>query len=142
MDGDDEKRRMRGITPELQQAAWLLRDRMTPAEQALWEALRERRLDGLRFRRQHPVGQFVLDFYCSRYKLVVELDGGVHESQQEQDAARTAFLSAYGYQVVRFRNEEVFSNLPSVLEAIAAAAEEEREPPGGTPQPPIMGEQE
>jgi len=62
MDGSERMCRRRGITPELQQAAWQLRNQMTPAEEVLWEALRERRLNGLRFRRQHPVGQFILDF--------------------------------------------------------------------------------
>jgi very-short-patch-repair endonuclease len=142
-EGNERKERWRGITPELQQAAWLLRNRMTPAEQRLWEALRERRRSGLRFRRQHPVGQFVLDFYCPHHKLVVELDGGVHETQMDQDAARTAFLKAYGYRVIRFRNDEVFSHLESVLKAIEDAAnsptpaverEEEEAPVRGEPE--------
>ena len=118
MDGDEQMCRRRGITPELQQAAWQLRNRMTPAKQALWEALRGSRLKGLRFRRQHLVGKFVLDFYCSRYKLVVELDGGVHDARVEQDAARTAYLGTYGYRVIRFRNEDVLSDLPAVLAQI------------------------
>ena len=119
MDGDEQICRSRGITPELQQAAWQLRSRMTPAEQVLWEALRDRRLNGLRFRRQHPAGRFILDFYCSRLKLVVELDGGVHEARVEQDAARTLYLGTYGYRVIRFRNEDVLTDLPTVLEQIA-----------------------
>ena len=97
---------------------------MTPAEQALWDALRDRRLAGLRFRSQHPAGPFVLDFYCPIRKLVVELDGPVHERQAEYDAARTAQLNAYGYRVIRFRNEEVLHELPSVLQRILAAASE------------------
>ena len=74
MDGKREMRRRRGITPELQQAAWRLRSEMTPAEEVLWEALRDRRLNGLRFRRQHPVGQFVLDFYCSLWRCCINTD--------------------------------------------------------------------
>ena len=124
------QRRMRGITPELQQAAWNLRRQMTPAEQTLWEELRERRLSGLRFRRQHPVGQFVLDFYCSQHKLVVELDGAVHEGRAEEDAARTAYLAIQGYRVIRFSNEAIAADLPAVLERIAAACSEpERDNP-------------
>ena len=135
MDGNKRKRRMRGITPELQQAAWLLRAKMTPAEQALWEAVRDHRLHGLRCRRQHPVGQFALDLYCARHNLVIELDGGVHDTQAEQDAARTAYLNTYGYRVIRFRNEEVLTDLPSVLERIIAAIRGEE-----APRPPILGE--
>ena len=118
MDGDEQMCRRRGITPEIQQAAWQLRSRMTPAEQMLWEALRDRRLNDLRFRGQHPVGQFILDFYCSRLKLVVELDGGIHDARMEQDAARTAYLGTYGYRVIRFRNENTLTNMPAVLEQI------------------------
>ena len=130
MDGKREMRRRRGITPELQQAAWRLRSEMTPAEEVLWEALRDRRLNGLRFRRQHPVGQFVLDFYCSLHKLVLEIDGSVHDTQSEQDAARTAHINAHGYRVIRFSNKEVLANLPDVLERIAAAVHL------GPPSPP------
>ena len=121
MEGQQFKRR-REITPELQQAAWLLRDRMTLAEETLWEALRDKRLNGLKFRRQHPVEQFILDFYCPRFKLVVELDGSSHDTRSEEDAARTEHLNAFGYRILRFRNEEVFENLPGVLKRIADAA--------------------
>ena len=122
MDGKHFKRR-REISPELQQAAWLLRENVTPAEETLWEALRDKQLDGLKFRRQHPVGQFVLDFYCPRFKLVIELDGSVHNAAAEQDAARTEHLNFFGYRVIRFRNEEVLTNLAAVLKRIAEAAE-------------------
>ena len=98
----------------------------TPAEDALWEAVRARRLDGLRFRRQHPVGGFVLDFYCPIAKLVVEVDGDVHDQQQEQDAERDARFAAFGYHTLRFRNEEVLHDLPSVLARIKALAAQRR----------------
>ena len=88
----------------------------------LWEALRGRRLNGLRFRQQHPVGPFALDFCCPAVKLAVELDGGVHAEQRDQDAFWDQHVVAYGYHVLRFRNEEVMSDLPSVLQRIAAAA--------------------
>ena len=122
MDGKLLKRR-REITPELQKAAWLLRERMTPAEEVLWEALRDKQLEGLKFRRQHPVEQFVLDFYCPHFKLVVEMDGSIHDTRAEEDAARTEHLSAFGYRVIRFRNKEVLENLPDVLKRIAEAAQ-------------------
>ena len=115
-------RRIRGTLPEVELAARRLRSMMTPAEQILWDALKQRRLGGLRFRSQHPVGQFVLDFYCPSCKLVVEVDGAAHDQQAEYDQARTELLNAYGYRVIRFRNEEVFNNLPSVLDRILASA--------------------
>ena len=95
-----------------------LRRRATPAEDILWEALRDRRLAGLTFRRQHGVGSFVLDFFCAACKLVVEVDGIVHDQQVEQDRYRTEHLAQYCYRVIRFRNEEVFSDLDAVLERI------------------------
>ncbi|MDQ2688320.1 MAG: DUF559 domain-containing protein [Armatimonadota bacterium] len=113
---------IRGASPELILAAQQLREAMTPAEQMLWEALRERKLGGLRFRAQHPVGQFVLDFYCASCRLGVELDGSVHEGRTDQDAARTAHLEAHGYRIIRFANQDVLDNLSAVLEAIQAAA--------------------
>lgn len=86
---------------------------MTPAEQELWDALQNKRLDGLKFRRQHPVGPFILDFWCPACKLVVELDGEVHDGQMDYDDARTQQLRDYGYRVIRFRNEEVLNDLAS-----------------------------
>ena len=82
-------------------AARDLRTGETLAEDLLWEELRGRRLDGMKFRRQHPVGTFVIDFCCVEYRLAIELDGGVHEEQQEQDAEREAILAAAGYRVIR-----------------------------------------
>jgi very-short-patch-repair endonuclease len=114
--------RIRGTTPEIEAAARRLRRNMTPAEKKLWEALRGKQLGGLKFRAQHPVGPFILDFYCPACKLAVELDGGVHEDQTAHDAARTRQLNDYGYNVIRFRNEEVLGDLPSVLDRILAAA--------------------
>lgn len=97
---------------------------MTAAEQVLWEALRDKKLGGLRFRAQHPVGQFILDFYCPACKLAVELDGSIHEGRAEEDAARTTHLRAYSYRVLRFQNEEVLTNLASVTARILGAAKE------------------
>ena len=99
-----------------------MRREPTEAEQVLWGALQKKQVAGLKFRRQHPVGRFVLDFYCPSIKLVVEVDGGIHDSQLERDAARTRALEAYGHQVLRFTNDEVMRNLPSVLQRISAAA--------------------
>src|SRR5688500_893413 len=84
-----------------------LRRRATPAEVELWEALRDRQLDGSKCRRQHGFGPFVLDFFCASCGLVIELDGAIHDQQVDQDAFRTEYLAQYGYRVIRFRNEEV-----------------------------------
>ena len=115
---------VRGTKLELQEAARTLRRPMTSAEQVLWEALRDRKLGGLKFRRQHAVGPFILDFYCPARKLVVELDGEVHDQQTQRDEERTAHLEAFGYHVIRFRNEEVLADLPSVLARILRAVGE------------------
>jgi very-short-patch-repair endonuclease len=115
--------RIRGTTPEIEAAARRLRRNMTPAEKKLWEALSGKKLGGLKFRAQHPMGPFILDFYCPACKLVVELDGDVHEDQVVYDDARTRQLNHYGYKVIRFRNEEVLGDLPSVLERILAVAQ-------------------
>ena len=89
--------RIRGTTQEIEKAARKLRKNLTPAETLLWEALRNKQLGGLRFRTQHPVGNFILDFYCPSCKLVVEVDGLVHTYQNDYDDARTAKLAEYGY---------------------------------------------
>jgi very-short-patch-repair endonuclease len=106
-------------------AARELRVRETRAEAILWEALRNRPLGGLKFRRQHPIGPFVVDFWCSDRSLAVELDGGVHVAQAERDAERETLLAAAGYRVLRFPNEAIHDDLAAVLEAICAAAQRE-----------------
>ena len=120
----ERPRRMRTPTPQIQHAARELRRDSTPAESVLWEALRRHQLERLRFRRQHAVDRFVLDFYCPACKLAVEVDGEIHLRQQEQDAERTAALASRGIRVIRFRNDEVMTDLPSVLARIVAAARE------------------
>ena len=94
-------------SPQIRQRAKELRQEMTPAERWLWEHIRNRRLGGFKFRRQHPVGQFVADFYCAEVRLILELDGGVHDEQQERDAVRSRDLQARGYRVLRLRNERI-----------------------------------
>jgi very-short-patch-repair endonuclease len=122
--------RWRTNSPEIQAAARLLRAEMTPAERTLWQALRGDAIDGLRFRRQHAVGRFVLDFYCASRKLAVEVDGGIHDAQQDLDTERTAALALRGIRVIRFRNEDVLGNLQDVVERIRwwAAFEPGEEP--------------
>ena len=96
-----------------------LRRDQTDAEQTLWARLRNRQLGGWKFRRQVPLGKFVVDFACYDEKLVVELDGGQHGENPDDDAARTAWLEARGFRVLRFWNHEVLENLEGVLTTIA-----------------------
>lgn len=116
--------RVRGVPREVQLAARRLRRAMTPAEQTLWQALRRQHLTGLRFRRQHAVGPFILDFYCPASHLVVEVDGGVHEEPEQaaRDAARTEALAAYGYHILRVSNEQVLSDVNAVVRSIVQEA--------------------
>jgi 5-methyltetrahydrofolate--homocysteine methyltransferase len=101
-------------------AARKLRQEETEAEKVLWNALRGRRLNGLKFRRQHPFESTILDFFCVEHQLVVELDGSVHDlpDQFKTDEERTRFLNDRGLKVIRFRNEEVLTSLPMVLQKI------------------------
>ncbi len=114
-------RRIRGTAPELDLAACLLRHNSTEAEARLWQALRRKQIGGFRFRRQHPIERFVVDFYCPACKLIVEVDGAVHLAQAEADAARTECLESLGYRVLRFSNEAVLGRLDEVLAEIRQA---------------------
>lgn len=115
--------RIRGTNQQTEQAARYLRHHLTPAEAKLWNALQKRQLAGLKFRCQHPVGRFIVDFYCPSCKLVIEVDGGVHTQQIAYDNARTEQLRSFGYHVLRFTNEEVLTNLQSVLARIIHTTE-------------------
>jgi very-short-patch-repair endonuclease len=90
---------------------------MTEAEEILWEHLRNNKLNGLKFRRQHPLDIFIADFYCHQRKLIIELDGGIHDvlNQREYDEGRTFELEGKGFKILRFRNEEVIKDIDSVL---------------------------
>ncbi len=105
---------------EIFQAGRKLRKNMTLAEKILWRELRGKKLKSLRFRRQHPIGSFVVDFYCHEKKLVIELDGEVHDSNEakQRDQSRTDALENFGLKVIRFRNEEVIDELEKVLRKI------------------------
>ncbi|MGM5470349.1 endonuclease domain-containing protein [Flavobacteriaceae bacterium LMO-SS05] len=94
-----------------------LRNNSTSAEAALWKHLRRSQLDGRKFRRQHSIENYIVDFYCASEQLIVELDGSVHFNfvQQNKDRERTKRLETLGFRVVRFENKEVFENLTSVL---------------------------
>ncbi len=105
-----------GAKGEIFENAKELRKNQTKAEKVLWEILRSRRCGGLKFRRQHPVKEFILDFYCHEYLLGIEVDGSVHENEaaKEYDLNRTAELEELEITILRFKNEEVLTNLLKV----------------------------
>jgi very-short-patch-repair endonuclease len=99
------------------QARYLRRE-MTPAEVILWKHLRGRRFDEFKFRRQRPVGNYIVDFVCLNLKLILELDGESHLSKKDRDQERDAFLEAEGYRILRYWNNQVYDEIDSVLEDI------------------------
>ncbi|MCA9920176.1 MAG: endonuclease domain-containing protein [Anaerolineales bacterium] len=106
--------------PKILKHAREMRREPTEPERRLWQKLRRKQLDGYKFRRQHPIGRFIVDFYCHEAKLVVEVDGDSHAFQEAYDAARTAWLEAQGLRVLRFDNQTVMKNLDGALELILA----------------------
>lgn len=107
------------------------RRQATPSEDSLWERLKDRRLDGLKFRRQHPYERFVLDFYCVTGRLCVEVDGGVHLDPEQAglDAERQVFLESEDIRVLRFSNQEIETDRERVLTRIRDEAMRAREDP-------------
>ncbi|MCA0395433.1 MAG: endonuclease domain-containing protein [Proteobacteria bacterium] len=116
-----------------------LRNHPTDAERRLWQHLRGRQLDGCKFRRQHPFGDYILDFVCLERKAVVEVDGSQHSDRIAHDAERTRFLHDRGFVILRFWNNEVFENIEGVLEVIMAMLVTREEAPS-PPNPPLEGE--
>jgi very-short-patch-repair endonuclease len=103
----------------LLERARVMRHEPSPAEKKLWQRLRDRQLNGLKFRRQHPVSRnYIADSYCHDAKLVVELDGDSHGDREQYDARRTKRLERDGLHVIRFLNDDVFWHLDAVLEEI------------------------
>jgi len=105
-------------TPKILHRAGELRKQTTPAEKKLWLYLRGMRADGIHFRRQHAIGQYITDFCAPGKKLVIELDGSQHIGQYERDEERTAFLESQGYRVLRFWNHDVMNNIGAVIREI------------------------
>lgn len=101
-----------------------LRRNLTPAEQRLWAVLRNQQINGVRFRRQHAIGNFIVDFCAPHQKLIIELDGSQHFEQEQYDAERTAFLESQGYRVLRFWNMDVMKDLRGVITAIQNALQD------------------
>lgn len=96
-----------------------LRSRQTRAESLLWQVLRAKRLSGLKFRRQHPIGPFFADFACPEMWCIVEIDGGYHDAVHEEDRSRQAYLEDAGWRVLRFTNEDVLDDVEAVAIGIA-----------------------
>ncbi|MCU4156718.1 endonuclease domain-containing protein [Carboxylicivirga sp. A043] len=113
-----------GASAKIRENAKLLRKELTTAEKVLWNKLRNRQLNGLKFRRQHPIDIFIADFYCHEKKLVVEVDGQIHNKQKEYDEGRTAELQRLGVSVIRFTNEEVENHVRDVYQRILTFCED------------------
>jgi len=109
----------RRIQPSVLARARELRRPQTPAESELWARLRNAQL-GFKFRRQHPIDRFIVDFYCHACRLIVEIDGDSHAGQAEYDGERAEWLVERGYHVIRFANDDVRQRLEAVLEAIVS----------------------
>jgi very-short-patch-repair endonuclease len=106
------------ITSEKHQRAKELRQNMTPEEMLLWRALRTNKLAGWHFRRQQVIDGFIVDFYCHAASLIIEVDGGIHDMQKEQDAVRDAHFVSRGFRILRVTNEEVIHDIDGVLRRI------------------------
>jgi len=102
-----------------------LRDQQTPAEAAFWELAKNRQINGLKFRRQHQIGDYIVDFYCHELKAVIEFDGAVHDTDRlvKHDKKRGAYLKSLGCNVLRFTNKEIFENTEKVLQQIVSASQ-------------------
>ncbi|KYC38376.1 restriction endonuclease [Scytonema hofmannii PCC 7110] len=111
----------RQIPNALLERARELRKQQTPAEELLWECLRNRRLLNTKFRRQHNIDRYIIDFYCHDKLLIIEVDGSIHDTQQAEDAIRENWLKANGFSVIRFRNEQILNHIEAVLNEIANA---------------------
>jgi primosomal protein N' (replication factor Y) len=105
-----------------------LRRDSTDAEQVLWDALRNRQMKGYKFRRQHPLGKFIVDFACIAHRLVIEADGGQHADNPD-DAIRTAWLETNGWRVIRFWNNDILANPDGVLDEIMRLLQPNPHPP-------------
>jgi len=125
-DEAQRKRPMWRVTPKMRERARALRRDSTRAEQVVWRAVRAHRLNNVGFRRQTPIGPYIVDFVSHSAKLVIEVDGGQHfdTAQERRDARRDMFLRSKGFRVLRFNNHDVLTNLEGVWTVIAAAVDE------------------
>ena len=109
-----------GAEPSILRTAAILRKNMTLAEKILWKKLRDRKIFDFKFRKLHPVWIFIVDFYCHEYKLVIEIDGEIHNEEEliEHDLNRNAELNKFGLKVLRFTNDQILFNIDSVITEI------------------------
>jgi very-short-patch-repair endonuclease len=123
---DEDKKPTWKVPPKLRSNARALRKNSTDAERILWSELRDHRLNGVSFRRQVPIANYIADFMCHAARLVIELDGGQHfsDGQEAADAKRSAIIEAKGFRVLRFSNHDVMTNRAGVLEVTATAIAE------------------
>ena len=105
---------------EVMRRASRLRKDQTEAEKVLWQKLRRKQVSGYRFRRQHPINSFIADFYCHELRLAIEIDGGIHDDpqQKERDISREEIINNLGIKILRFTNEEIFTNIDLVINSI------------------------
>ena len=110
-----------GTNPDILKYARINRNGMTLSEKNLWDRIKGKQLNGCRFRRQHPIAKFIADFYCHEARLVIEIDGGYHNSEEQKakDSGREAELKALGLSILRFTNAEIESDLDSVISEIS-----------------------
>ncbi len=118
----------KGTTLKIFRRAKELRRNQTESEAKLWAYLRGKRLDGVKFRRQHAIGNYIVDFCAPRRKLIVELDGSGHLDREEYDARRTEFLESLGYKVLRIWNSDVSNNINDVIREIQHALKDRNRP--------------
>ena len=109
------------MTSRLTNLAKTLRKRSTDAELILWQRIKARRLEGIKFRRQQPIEDFIVDFLSFEKRIIIELDGGQHVEDRQKDRERGKLLTKAGFKVLRFWNNEIFENLDGVLERIQQA---------------------
>ena len=112
-----ERQMFYGAKKETFKKAETLRENMTDAEKILWKRLNKNQL-GVRFKSQHPISIFIADFYCHQHKLVVEIDGEIHEQQKEYDYGREMEMEKFGIKTIRFSNQEVFLDIENVIAKI------------------------
>jgi len=122
-----------GATPNTFDKAKLLRNNMTEAEKILWDLLKNRSVFKVRFRRQHPIGIFIVDFYCHEYKLAIEIDGEIHLKNEviEYDDGRSHDIEKYGIKILRFTNNEVFTDPKKIINEILKTMKVLEPPLGG-----------